>query len=151
MYELSIGCRVGQQSLSDVRVHIIPRASHLYFSWQYSSTGEGGRDPVLARICGTIAADEKRHEHAYVKIIEKLLEVDPNETMLAISKMMRKRVIMPGHLMYDGRDPNLFQHFASVAERIGVYTAIDYVEIMEFLIGQWRLEPLMRKTAGASG
>ncbi|KAL0306884.1 UNVERIFIED_CONTAM: Stearoyl-[acyl-carrier-protein] 9-desaturase 6, chloroplastic [Sesamum radiatum] len=102
---------------------------------------EGG-DPVLARICGTIAADEKRHEHAYVRIIEKLLEVDPNETMLAISKMMRKRVIMPGHLMYDGRDPNLFQHFASVAERIGVYTAIDYVEILEFLIGQWNLEKL---------
>ncbi|KAK4398042.1 Stearoyl-[acyl-carrier-protein] 9-desaturase 6, chloroplastic [Sesamum angolense] len=102
---------------------------------------EGG-DPVLARICGTIAADEKRHEHAYVRIIEKLLEVDPNETMLAISKMMRKRVIMPGHLMYDGQDPNLFQHFASVAERIGVYTAIDYVEILEFLIGQWNLEKL---------
>ncbi|KAL0444010.1 UNVERIFIED_CONTAM: Stearoyl-[acyl-carrier-protein] 9-desaturase 6, chloroplastic [Sesamum latifolium] len=102
---------------------------------------EGG-DPVLARICGTIAADEKRHEHAYVRIIEKLLEVDPNETMLAISTMMRKRVIMPGHLMYDGQDPDLFQHFASVAERIGVYTAIDYVEILEFLIGHWNLEKL---------
>ncbi|MCI33900.1 stearoyl-acyl-carrier desaturase, partial [Trifolium medium] len=29
---------------------------------------EGG-DPVLARICGTIAADEKRHENAYSKIV----------------------------------------------------------------------------------
>ncbi|KAL0399841.1 UNVERIFIED_CONTAM: Stearoyl-[acyl-carrier-protein] 9-desaturase 6, chloroplastic [Sesamum radiatum] len=102
---------------------------------------EGG-DPVLARICGTIAADEKRHEHAYVRIIKKLLEVDPNETMLAISTMMRKRVIMPGHLMYDGQDPDLFQHFASVAERIGVYTAVDYVKILEFLIGHWNLEKL---------
>ncbi|KAL0399845.1 UNVERIFIED_CONTAM: Stearoyl-[acyl-carrier-protein] 9-desaturase 6, chloroplastic [Sesamum radiatum] len=102
---------------------------------------EGG-DPVLARICGTIAADEKRHEHAYVRIIEKLLEIDPNETMLAISTMMRKRVIMPGHLMYDGQDPDLFQHFASVAERIGVYTAVDYVKILEFLIGHWNLEKL---------
>ncbi|KAL0444025.1 UNVERIFIED_CONTAM: Stearoyl-[acyl-carrier-protein] 9-desaturase 6, chloroplastic [Sesamum latifolium] len=100
---------------------------------------EGGR---FARICGTIAADEKRHEHAYVRIIEKLLEVDSNETMLAISTMMRKRVIMPGHLMYDNQDPHLFQHFAFVAERIGVYTAIDYVEILEFLIGRWNLEKL---------
>lgn len=33
---------------------------------------EGG-DPVLARICGTIAADEKRHENAYTRIVEKLL------------------------------------------------------------------------------
>ncbi|MED6163211.1 hypothetical protein PIB30_077794 [Stylosanthes scabra] len=47
-------------------------------------------DPVLARICGTIAADEKRHENAYVKIVEKLLEVDPTVTMVAISNMMRK-------------------------------------------------------------
>ncbi|KAL2245731.1 stearoyl-[acyl-carrier-protein] 9-desaturase 6, chloroplastic-like [Sesamum indicum] len=102
---------------------------------------EGG-DPVLARICGTIAADEKRHEHAYVRIIKKLLEIDPNETMLAISKMMRKRVIMPSHLMCDGRDPHLFQHFSSVTERIGVYTAIDYIEILEFLIEEWNLEKL---------
>ncbi|KAH0658640.1 hypothetical protein KY285_027193 [Solanum tuberosum] len=62
---------------------------------------EGG-DPVLARICGTIAADEKRHENAYTRIIEKLLEVDPNTTMIAIAFMMRKRITMPLQLMYDG-------------------------------------------------
>ncbi|PNX63097.1 stearoyl-acyl-carrier desaturase, partial [Trifolium pratense] len=49
-------------------------------------------DFVLARICGTIAADEKRHENAYVKIVEKLLEVDPTETMIAISNMMRRKI-----------------------------------------------------------
>ncbi|OAY58402.1 stearoyl-[acyl-carrier-protein] 9-desaturase 6, chloroplastic [Manihot esculenta] len=102
---------------------------------------EGG-DPVLARICGTIAADEKRHENAYAGIVEKLVEVDPNGAMLAIADMMRKKITMPAHLMYDGRDPNLFEHFSAVAQRMGVYTADDYADILEFLIGRWKLEKL---------
>lgn len=102
---------------------------------------EGG-DPVLARICGTIASDEKRHENAYAKIVEKLLEVDPTGAMLAIADMMRKKITMPAHLMYDGQDPRLFEHFSAVAQRLGVYTAQDYADILEFLIGRWRLEKL---------
>ncbi|KAF5955126.1 hypothetical protein HYC85_007982 [Camellia sinensis] len=99
-------------------------------------------DPVLARICGTIASDEKRHENAYARIVEKLLEVDPSGAMIAISDMMRKKITMPAHLMYDGRDPKLFEHFSAVAQRLGVYTADDYADILEFLIGRWRLEKL---------
>lgn len=102
---------------------------------------EGG-DPVLARICGSIAADEKRHENAYSRVVEKLLEVDPNEAMIAIGYVMQKGVPMPAHLMQDGQDPQLFQHFCHVAQRIGVYTANDYIGILEFLIGRWRLEKL---------
>ncbi|KAJ4973400.1 hypothetical protein NE237_006574 [Protea cynaroides] len=99
-------------------------------------------DPVLARICGIIASDEKRHENAYIKIVEKLLEVDPTDTMLAICKMMRKNIKMPAHLMYDGQDPDLFHHFSAVAERLGVYTGGDYADIMDFLVGRWKLEEL---------
>ncbi|MCD7452087.1 Stearoyl-[Datura stramonium] len=99
-------------------------------------------DPVLARICGTIAADEKRHENAYTKIIEKLLEVDPNATMLAIANMMKKRIAMPVHLMYDGKDSNLYEHFSAVSQRLGVYTTRDYAEIIEFFITRWKLEKL---------
>lgn len=102
---------------------------------------EGG-DPLLARICGTIAADERRHENAYSRIVEKLLEVDPNGAMIAIGDMMRKKITMPAHLMYDGNDPMLFEHFAAVAQRLGVYTAHDYADILEFLIQRWRLEKL---------
>ncbi|KAJ6920187.1 hypothetical protein NC651_013946 [Populus alba x Populus x berolinensis] len=102
---------------------------------------EGG-DPVLARICGTIASDERRHENAYSKIVEKLLEVDPTGAMVAIGDMMRKKITMPAHLMHDGQDPHLFEHFSSVAQRLGVYTADDYADILEFLIGRWRLEKL---------
>ncbi|XP_009625922.1 stearoyl-[acyl-carrier-protein] 9-desaturase 6, chloroplastic-like [Nicotiana tomentosiformis] len=101
-----------------------------------------GADPILARICGTIAADEKRHENAYVKMVEKLLELDPNDSMLAIANMMRRRITMPAHLMYDGCDPDLFEHFAAVAQRLGVYTSHDYADILEFLIDRWALEKL---------
>ncbi|CAN0928571.1 Stearoyl-[acyl-carrier-protein] 9-desaturase 6, chloroplastic [Linum grandiflorum] len=100
---------------------------------------EGG-DPVLARICGTIASDEKRHENAYTRIVEKLLEVDPNGAVCAVADMMRKKITMPAHLMYDGEDPKLFEHFSAVAQRLGVYTAQDYADILEFLIGRWGLD-----------
>ncbi|KAM5577982.1 stearoyl-[acyl-carrier-protein] 9-desaturase 6, chloroplastic [Rosa sericea] len=99
-------------------------------------------DPVLARICGTIASDERRHEFAYSKIVEKLLEVDPTRAMVAIADMMRKKIIMPGHLMYDGEDPKLYEHFGAVAQRLGVYTTHDYADILEFFIGRWRLEKM---------
>lgn len=99
-------------------------------------------DPVLSCICGTIAADEKRHEIAYERMVEKLLEVDPTETMIAISKILSGHITMPGHLMHDGQDPHLFSHFSAVAQRIGVYTVSDYINNLEFLIRQWKLEKI---------
>lgn len=96
----------------------------------------------LAQICGTIAADEKRHETAYTKIVEKLFEIDPDGTVLALADMMRKKISMPAHLMYDGQDNNLFEHYSTVAQRIGVYTAKDYADILEFLVERWKVEKL---------
>ena len=46
---------------------------------------------------------------------------------------------MPAHLMYDGQDDNLFEHYSTVAQRIGVYTAKDYAEILEFLVQRWKV------------
>lgn len=96
----------------------------------------------LAQICGIIAADEKRHETAYTKIVEKLFEIDPDGTVMAFADMMRKKISMPAHLMYDGQDDNLFDHFSAVAQRLGVYTAKDYADILEFLVGRWKVEQL---------
>ncbi|CBI19964.3 unnamed protein product, partial [Vitis vinifera] len=129
-----------------------PYLGFVYTSFQERATfvshgntarlAKDGGDPVLARICGSIAADERRHENAYSRIVEKLLEVDPTGAMLAIADMMRKKITMPAHLMYDGCDPRLFEHFSAVAQRLGVYTADDYADILEFLIGRWKLEKL---------
>ncbi|XP_078434182.1 stearoyl-[acyl-carrier-protein] 9-desaturase, chloroplastic-like isoform X2 [Wolffia australiana] len=100
-------------------------------------------DVKLAQICGTIAADEKRHETAYAKIVEKLFETDADGAVMALADMMRKKVAMPAHLMYDGRDGDLFEHFSAVAQRLGVYTAKDYADILEFLVGRWRVAELV--------
>ncbi|XVF84260.1 hypothetical protein PTKIN_Ptkin17bG0018900 [Pterospermum kingtungense] len=87
-------------------------------------------DINFAQICGNIASDEKRHETAYTKIIEKLFEIDPNGTVLAFADMMKKKITMPAEFMFDGQDDNLFDHFSAVAQRHGVYTAKDYADIV---------------------
>ncbi|XP_021752330.1 stearoyl-[acyl-carrier-protein] 9-desaturase, chloroplastic-like [Chenopodium quinoa] len=99
-------------------------------------------DINLAKVCGLIAADEKRHETAYTKISQKLFEVDPDTTVIAFANMIRKRISMPGHLMHDGRDFNLFSHFTAVAARLGVYTVTNYAEVMEHLVNYWKVDQL---------
>lgn len=136
----------------DPRTENNPYLGFIYTSFQERATfishGNTARlakehgDIKLAQICGTIAADEKRHETAYTKIVEKLFEIDPEGTVLAFEDMMRKKVSMPAHLMYDGCDDNLFDHFSAVAQRLGVYTAKDYADILEFLVGRWKVENL---------
>jgi acyl-[acyl-carrier-protein] desaturase len=105
-------------------------------------------DAALARVCGTVAADEKRHEAAYAAIVAKLFEVDPDYTVRAFARMMRRKVAMPARLMYDGADDRLFARFAAVAQRLGVYTAADYAGIIEFLVARWGVPGL---AAGLSG
>ncbi|EFJ22568.1 hypothetical protein SELMODRAFT_416425 [Selaginella moellendorffii] len=82
-------------------------------------------DHKLATVCSLIASDEKWHENAYTRTVEKLFEIDPEGAMLGLEDMMMKKISMPAHLMYDGQDKNLFEHFSLVAQRTGVYTAKD--------------------------
>ncbi|XP_068665501.1 stearoyl-[acyl-carrier-protein] 9-desaturase, chloroplastic-like [Aristolochia californica] len=127
-----------------------PYLGFVYTSFQERATsishGNTGRlskeygDIQLAKVCGIIAADEKRHERAYTTIMEKLFEVDPDEAMVAFADMMKKNISMPAHLMYDGRDDNLFDNFSAVAQRLGVYTGRDYADILEFLLVRWNVE-----------
>ncbi|KAF8662556.1 hypothetical protein HU200_056154 [Digitaria exilis] len=105
-------------------------------------------DDVLARICGAIMADEKRHEAAYTRIVGKLFEVVPNDAVRALGYMMRHRITMPAALMTDGRDDDLYKHYSAAAQQTGVYTASDYRAILEHLIRQWRVEEL---AVGLSG
>ncbi|XP_074320097.1 stearoyl-[acyl-carrier-protein] 9-desaturase, chloroplastic isoform X1 [Silene latifolia] len=136
----------------DPRTENNPYLGFIYTSFQERATfishGNTARlakehgDLKLAQICGIIASDEKRHETAYTKIVEKLFEIDPNDTILGFADMMKKKIAMPAHLMYDGRDDNLFDHFSAVAQRLGVYTARDYADILEFLVGRWQVEKL---------
>ncbi|MBA0628553.1 hypothetical protein Godav_023269 [Gossypium davidsonii] len=133
----------------DPRTENNPYLGFIYTSFQERATfishGNTARlakehgDIKLAQICGNIASDEKRHETAYTKIVEKLFEIDPDGTVLAFADMMRKKISMPAHLMYDGQDDNLFDNFSAVAQRLGVYTARDYADILEFLVNKWKV------------
>ncbi|VAI40470.1 unnamed protein product [Triticum turgidum subsp. durum] len=53
---------------------------------------------------------------------------------------MKTKITMPAHLMYDGQEENLFEHFSAVAQRLGVYTALD--DILEFLVKRWNIAGL---------
>ncbi|XP_042389049.1 stearoyl-[acyl-carrier-protein] 9-desaturase, chloroplastic-like [Zingiber officinale] len=136
----------------DPRTENNPYLGFIYTSFQERATfishGNTARhakeygDLKLAQICGIIASDEKRHETAYTKIVEKLFEIDPDGTVLAFADMMKKKISMPAHLMYDGCDDKLFDHFSAVAQRLGVYTAKDYADILEFLVARWKVGEL---------
>jgi acyl-[acyl-carrier-protein] desaturase len=119
----------------------------IYTSFQERATrishGNAGKlvgqigEPNLAKICQRIAGDESRHEAFYTKCFERVLELDPNDAMLCLRDMLRSVIAMPGRLMYDGKDPDLFDHFAIIAQRVGVYTIHDYAAIIDHLVKVW--------------
>jgi acyl-[acyl-carrier-protein] desaturase len=94
-------------------------------------------DANLGRICGMIAGDEARHEAFYARMMGRVLDLDPAGGILAFRSMLRGLIAMPGRFMDDGRDPDLFDHFAVVAQRTNVYTVRDYASIIEHLVKTW--------------
>lgn len=127
-----------------------PYRGFVYTSFQERATkvshGNVGKlartygDKNLARICAQIAGDEGRHEKAYQQFSEEILKRDPNGFMMVYGDMMRGMITMPAEEMTDGVNPNLYADFSEVAQRLGVYTAIDYADILEHLNKRWELE-----------
>jgi acyl-[acyl-carrier-protein] desaturase len=99
-------------------------------------------DACLAKLCGVIAGDEKRHEVAYTRVVARCFEADPDGVVRALAAVMRAKVTMPGERMTDGRDDSLFDHFSAVAQRAGVYTAADYGDMVEHFVRTWRVPGL---------
>jgi acyl-[acyl-carrier-protein] desaturase len=64
--------------------------------------------------------------------------------------MMKKKITMPAHLMFDGQDRNLYTKFSRVAQRIGVYTVVDYAEIIDDLVQHWQIGGLQGLTSAAA-
>jgi acyl-[acyl-carrier-protein] desaturase len=96
-------------------------------------------DANLERICRRIAGDESRHETFYTRLMGAVFEADPATAIRSFREMLRGTIAMPGRLMFDGRDPDLFDHFATVAQRSGAYTVHDYAGIIEHLVGTWNI------------
>jgi len=95
---------------------------------------------LLGKLCGFIASDEQRHAKAYKLFFKRIVELDPEGAVLAFRDMMKSRITMPASLMDHEEDPGLFSRYALVAERIGVYTAKDYADILQHLVQYWNIE-----------
>ena len=135
-----------------------PYKSFIYTSFQELATNISHRrvaqfakqdgDDLLAKICGNVASDEARHANAYKAFVSRIFEIDPNQMMVAFEAMMRKKIVMLAHFL---REKGLakgesFRHFSESAQRLGVYTATDYINILLSLIGEWKIDALRNLT-----
>jgi acyl-[acyl-carrier-protein] desaturase len=129
-----------------------PYRNFIYTSFQELATNLSHRrvaqfakqdgDDLLAKLCGYVASDEARHANAYKSFVAKIFEIDPSEMMVAFEDMMRKKIVMPAHFLREEGMPKgaSFHHFSEAAQRLGVYTATDYVNILVSLIKEWKIE-----------
>lgn len=100
-------------------------------------------DNTLSRICKTIAGDEARHEKAYKSFMSKIFEIDPSGALKSFEVMMRKQIVMPSIAMGEGsKKPNMFADFSAITQKIGVYTALDYANIIDHLVKFWNVDNL---------
>jgi acyl-[acyl-carrier-protein] desaturase len=98
---------------------------------------------ILSKLCGLVAADEARHAKAYKTFVKRILELDPNEMMLAFQYMMKQKIAMPAqYLRQLGEEVGVFSNFSDAAQRLGVYTAYDYTDILKSLLEEWEIESI---------
>ena len=106
---------------------------------------------ALAKMSKIIAGDEMRHDIAYTEFVKQIFAIDPSEMMLAFQHMMKHKIVMPAlHLRESfGTKGSLFNDFSTVAQRIGVYTGFDYIDIVRKLNSAWEIDKITGLTAEA--
>ena len=99
---------------------------------------------LLGKMCTIIAGDEMRHHLAYREFVKTIFEHDPNQMMLAFADMMKKKIVMPAHFLREsgGSIGAAFESFSNCAQRLGVYTAQDYIDILKRLNTYWELDKI---------
>lgn len=147
----------------DIQTGRDPYRSFIYTSFQELATNLSHRrvatlaknsgNTSLGKMCGVIAADEARHANAYMDFVKRIFEIDPSEIMLALEDMMKKRIVMPAHLLREsgGKIGELFTHFSDAAQRTTVYTTQDYVDILKSLLEEWNIESMSGINDAAEG
>ncbi|MBG7613648.1 acyl-ACP desaturase [Polaribacter sp. BAL334] len=106
---------------------------------------------ALAKMSKIIAGDEMRHHLAYTHFVKEIFKIDASEMMLAFQHMMKHKIVMPAmHLResFNGKG-SLFNDFSTVAQRIGVYTGYDYIDILKKLIASWEIDKITNLTPEA--
>jgi acyl-[acyl-carrier-protein] desaturase len=99
-------------------------------------------DTKLSKMCKMIAGDEMRHHHAYSEFVNQIFKVDPSEMMLAFQHMMKLKITMPAVFLRESGEKigTAFEEFSNSAQKLGVYTAMDYVDILQKLVEKWQIE-----------
>ena len=105
-------------------------------------------DKKLSRLCKMVAGDEMRHHLAYSEFVNRIFKVDPSEMMLAFQYMMKQKITMPAHFLRESGEKisTAFEEFSNSAQKIGVYTANDYVDILRKLIATWEIDKISSLT-----
>ena len=106
---------------------------------------------ALAKMSKIIAGDEMRHHIAYTEFVRQIFKFDPSEMMLAFHHMMKHKIVMPAMHLRDsfGAKGNMFDQFSTVAQRVGVYTGFDYVDIIKKLNEAWEIDKITGLTEEA--
>ncbi|HTK82287.1 MAG TPA: acyl-ACP desaturase [Bacteroidota bacterium] len=144
----------------DAKTDNDPYLGFIYTSFQERATKISHRNVAtlaykageerLQTICGLIAGDEARHESAYKLFMSKVFEIDPGGALQSFATMMKRKIAMPAVLMDDGNDRQLFAKFSTVAQKLGVYTAHDYAEIIQDLVDHWKVDSLAGLSSAAA-
>ncbi len=145
----------------DIKTGNDPYRTFIYTSFQEKATqlshkrvamhAKKAGNEALFKLCGMVAADEGRHHKAYTGFVEQIFNIDASEMMLAFADMMKQSIVMPAHYMREaGQVKGLaFKHFSECAQRLGIYTGQDYVEIIRDLLTRWDIENMPSLTDSA--
>jgi len=105
-------------------------------------------DKKLAKLCNLVAGDEMRHHLAYSEFVNQIFKVDASQMMLAFQHMMKLKITMPAHFLRESGQKigTAFEEFSNSAQKLGVYTAQDYVEILQKLNNIWNIDKITNLT-----
>ena len=154
MREVEVTTQYLIQDGFDLGTSMDPYRNFVYTSFQETATNISHRrvaslskttgNKKLSKMCGVIAADEARHAKAYKHFVTKIFEIDPSEMMLAFEDMMRKKIVMPAHMMRESgqKAGELWGHFSDAAQRAMVYTGHDYIDILKGLLDEWKIDQI---------
>lgn len=135
-----------------------PYKNFIYTSFQELATNishsrvakiaKGYSNKSLSRMCKIIAGDEMRHFNAYSDFVKNIFEVDPSQMMVAFKDMMKHKIVMPAVFLRESGNSigSAFEEFSNAAQRLGVYTSQDYIDIMQRLINKWEIDKLVDLT-----
>jgi acyl-[acyl-carrier-protein] desaturase len=106
---------------------------------------------ALAKMSKIIAGDEMRHHIAYSEFVKEIFKIDPSEMMLAFQHMMKYKIVMPAMHLRESFEAKgtLFDQFSIVAQRVGVYTGFDYIDILRKLNTAWEIDKITNLTPEA--